>query len=685
MIILIALLQTALLPFAGIGMYRLWKRLASAGKWIELLVALGFLARAGLGLLLFWLSYLPIPLPANAADNNGLWFFAWDGHAYFMDAAGVALKGPSAILHLSSGVAAAFFIKILSTFLYVFGSVASVALLLNCLAFLLTCAAIQSISPRATRTTTLAIGALSLCPSLILWSLQPLKDVFFLTMVAAFMALAFALQKIVAREGLPSLLRSFAIALALAGLTYGIAGIRWYFAFLLWALCAPFGLMTIARSRTWKAAAMAALVFVVCGMGFFAGGGVYVPEPIQNLARPAAALRAAGALPKFVLAGAADVRLGFERTVGNTTIAAAPETPVQAAVVPAAAKSVPPAPPAPPAVTQIAATVVTTTAAKVEKAPAQTAAVVKTQERAPRPAEQEKPRAAVAVAAVTETVATPRVVEIPEPVQTAPLAQAARIDETPAPAVTDTPRVATATIAETTVPESSTSAEKNAESSTSAIKNVPEAPIAREDVAPVELPLVAVPTVPEAPRQAAVAPAPKSAAKKTIRAAVRPLPLPLPVGSAAKPAVANAPKPAPRAIRETASAPVIPPPAVTSSPVVPSAPPVSSSPVATASSAEPLTLPPTSQPALVTQPVVETSTTGEVTQAAETSTTGEVTQAAEASQPIAIAIPDVRPKPVAETRPEPSLEQPVAAKIAPAAPVVVPQPVVAPVPAAPAT
>ncbi len=323
---LVAILQLLLLPFAGYALFRIWRRVSSTGKGVALVVTAGFLIRAVLGQLLFWLSYLPVRFPPGTEDDNGMWFYAWDGRAYFLAASDASHQGWSAILHYPSDAAAAFYVKILASFVALFGSVATVGLLLNLFAYLGTCAAMVSLFPRDSRTTTIALAALSFYPSVILWSLQPLKDVFFLALVAAFVALAFAWQQLWKQtDGRYRWLRGIAIFAGVVVLIYGIAGIRWYFAAVFLASAIPFLLFAVIRARSWVAALASVALFAANVWAFYAGGGAYIPEFLLALVKSNKPAAAAKDLPRTLIAGAVDIRSGFRNSHGNTDIVDAPK------------------------------------------------------------------------------------------------------------------------------------------------------------------------------------------------------------------------------------------------------------------------------------------------------------------------------------------------------------------------
>src|SRR6202140_869364 len=228
--------QTVLTISACAALFLLWRRVSSYGRPVFWLVTLGVIGRAFGGVAAFFISYFHLPIARSLHLGNGLWIMAADSIEYVERAAGASAAGPMAIVHLSKYDISPFYCQILATGFWLFGSFASVAVLINIAAYLGCCVIIVSLGRSVNqRAVTVAIAALSLAPSVVIWSLQPLKDVPFLFLVASFIASACLWQQLWSTRtsmgrsvGMASLL-----AVMMAGLSYGISGIRWYFGFTL--------------------------------------------------------------------------------------------------------------------------------------------------------------------------------------------------------------------------------------------------------------------------------------------------------------------------------------------------------------------------------------------------------------------------------------------------------------------
>jgi len=287
---MIVLLHIALTAAACWGVWRLWLRwFGDADRRVSLIVAGGFVLRALAAQALFWISYLRLPIGRSLQLGDGFWFFALDGQWYLGFANGLVHRGVNAVLFSASIYPSHIFVQLLAAAVAAFGGVASVAILLNCTAYLATCAIVIRLRPRAPRNVTLiALAAVAFGPGTILWSLQPLKDTVFQLLIAAATA-AFACWQEVWR-GDVRIARVIATAMAMLVLTFALAGIRWYFAVILWAASFVFFLLVAfsARRKAWALVA-GAILFVLLAQTARFGGASDVPKPVLRIldARPA--------------------------------------------------------------------------------------------------------------------------------------------------------------------------------------------------------------------------------------------------------------------------------------------------------------------------------------------------------------------------------------------------------------
>jgi hypothetical protein len=256
-------LQTVLLLAAGLALFLLWRAAAPSAPWLRIAVAAGFLGRAILGQALFWISWAHLPFARSLQLGNGFWVFAEDALWYFRESAVAAEQGLRAIVTFDRDASSVMYVQVLSTFIWLFGSAVSVALLINLFSYLGTIAILVWWSRKQPGTATavaVAIVAISFSPAFVLWSLQALKDPFFQFLFVAFVAACAAWQRAwleprrwTARVG---------IAALMIVLLFALAGIRWYFAAALVVAATLFMLLVVVQAAERRAVCLAAAVAV---------------------------------------------------------------------------------------------------------------------------------------------------------------------------------------------------------------------------------------------------------------------------------------------------------------------------------------------------------------------------------------------------------------------------------------
>lgn len=318
------LTRLVILLVAGYALYRLWRNYRSTDRWINIVIAAGFLARAVIGQLMFWISYARLPVARQLQMGDGLWFFARDALEYFPVATKLARSGVGEIIAYPTSGASVAFVKVLAVAVLLLGSVTSVALLLNLFCYLGTMAVIVRWSEREARARTaaaLAICAIVLSPAFFLWSLQPLKDTFFQFIVIAFIGACAAWQRTWTSEPVRVPMAVFAAA-AMTVTLMAISGVRWYFAFALFLAAIVFLLLIASLSSGRKAVAFSAtaLLLILLSRAMLIGGGTYVPAVIVNALTPSTAVAEVRELPSQMIAHINMARDGFERSGGATSI-----------------------------------------------------------------------------------------------------------------------------------------------------------------------------------------------------------------------------------------------------------------------------------------------------------------------------------------------------------------------------
>jgi hypothetical protein len=334
----VPVVQVLLVVVACFGLWRLCRTQPR-------IVVAGFLVRALLGQALFWISYLRLPVARSLQTGNGFWFFAVDGPYYLKYATKLVGLGPAAIFLQADEYPSSFFVQVLSFCVAAFGGVASVAILLNCAAYLLTCAILVRVArPR----NNVVLAAIAFSPASILFSLQPLKDTLFMLLIVAMVA-AFRRWEELWRAG-SRLAQFLGYGLVMCAVIYALAGIRWYFSLIACGAAAIFFVLTSLQSRRkgWAFAANALLLILLAQS--IRLGAPDLPPSHERLLNPMTALQWR---PSETQHHIAVVKHGFDSTPGATTIAegkalAQPDVaPAVASVEQAPSKPAPPIVPAP--------------------------------------------------------------------------------------------------------------------------------------------------------------------------------------------------------------------------------------------------------------------------------------------------------------------------------------------------
>lgn len=319
----ITILQMILTALACAGLWWFWSRLPRQGK-AALIIAAGFLLRAMAGQILFWISWLHLPVARSLQLGNGFWFFATDGPGYLSYADELIGRGLKATVFATAVYPSHVFVQVFTTFAALFGTVASIAILLNCAAFLGTCAIITRIGDaRAELPRLVALTAIAFGPGTILWSLQPLKDTFFMLLITALIGVCYRWQELLlGGERSPRRLLGWAALMLLV--VYCIAGLRWYFAATTCGACVVFFTLIAIRVRPkWRQLATAAVLLLLLSQAFRIGGDDDVPRWARRLVdpRPVTTTRW---YPITVKGYVQATRRGFDSTPGATMIAPGP-------------------------------------------------------------------------------------------------------------------------------------------------------------------------------------------------------------------------------------------------------------------------------------------------------------------------------------------------------------------------
>jgi hypothetical protein len=309
-----------------------WWTSASSSRTVRAIVAVGLLARAVPGLALFWISAHRLPIGSSLQLDPGFWFFGLDAETYYRLAAGAATRGPGAIAALAPILPSVFYIKSLAAALYVFGLSPATSLLFNLLAYaaLISCAIRwHARSGSSTAMLLVTVSAVSLAPSWILWTYQPLKDTYFLLLATLFFSAADAwYARLTADRWSWSAFVSLLIVLA--AMVYGLSGLRWYFALLIVSVM-PLALfvVTFGPRGLWSGWRVVGAVvsLVVLFEIIVPGAGPFLPRWLHSILRPSnvGSLWALRESPKRVASTLESVRAHNVVAQGATLIHVIPD------------------------------------------------------------------------------------------------------------------------------------------------------------------------------------------------------------------------------------------------------------------------------------------------------------------------------------------------------------------------
>jgi hypothetical protein len=243
-------LASLVLAILILAAYR-WVR--SQSPLVAGLMAFGIVARAAIGLTLFWISYLDMPLLRELHLGDGFWELAVDARTYYQAAALAYFDGLSTI---PAETPSAGFVRTLATWMRLVGVSPASGLFLNLSLYALLCLLVVAVCrPAANRQAQLAclvcLAPLSVAPALLIHGTQPLKDEAFVFFSAIACLSILTLLRAPGEAGARALHWPIEVA-ALGSLgvaAYAIAGIRLYFAALVLASLALATLVFAWRAR----------------------------------------------------------------------------------------------------------------------------------------------------------------------------------------------------------------------------------------------------------------------------------------------------------------------------------------------------------------------------------------------------------------------------------------------------
>lgn len=284
---------------------------------VGILFVLAVAARLVSGLALFAISYFELPIAASLQSGGGFWHLAPDARGYY-DLAVQSLGGDGVAAPAVEQLAPAF-VKTLTLWMALVGTSPLSATFLNIMLYVAVVAAIVwCVAPvnawRQDLPAIVATAAYSFSPALLIHSTQPLKEGLSSALAVLACVGVLALRPLV--YGLTrKTFSQFALGAVLVfASVVSIAGIRWYYAVLMWAsiaLTVAFFTFWIRRTRLRVYLAASLLLLVSLGAGVAVASGPYVVSVILTTL----GLGSGGVFGLFV-----DAREGFIVAGGATNI-----------------------------------------------------------------------------------------------------------------------------------------------------------------------------------------------------------------------------------------------------------------------------------------------------------------------------------------------------------------------------
>jgi hypothetical protein len=334
--------QIGVASAAGAGLIAACRWLRRRSPLCAQVVVAGLLLRAAAMVILFWTSYLDLPILRQQHTGDGFWNLTIDARMYYQSADDAARHGLGVV---SRGSASPAFVKALALWMRVVGSSPMSGSYLNLLLYMLLCVTIvAAFRPAGDWRTDLPcaamLAAVSFSPVLVAHSTQPLKDGAFVCLIGILCVAALAFLPPLTLRSRSSAGALIMVPVFLAAL-YVIAGIRGYYAALVWSALALVLFLYLWRQRRVRFvlyAAACTLLLAVSWLTYEAGADLDYINPYASAVdkawalaerampgkkdlRPASQPQAAVSQPAASVVTMVDqYRSGFESTPGATNV-----------------------------------------------------------------------------------------------------------------------------------------------------------------------------------------------------------------------------------------------------------------------------------------------------------------------------------------------------------------------------
>ena len=205
--------------------------------------AITILARVTIGLALFWISYLELPVAESFQLGDGFWRLFPDATGNSQSAALVATSF-ELFSQTATEKAAPLFVNILAVWMMAVGVSSSAGLFLNlCLYALFVVLVVKFFAPvndwRRDLPCIIGVGAYSFSPVALIHATQPLKEELACVLVAILCLGVLTVTQSLRRHLTAGHTRTAIIGTgSIVIASFGMAGVRWYFPFIMWSVLA---------------------------------------------------------------------------------------------------------------------------------------------------------------------------------------------------------------------------------------------------------------------------------------------------------------------------------------------------------------------------------------------------------------------------------------------------------------
>jgi len=322
---------TAALLFAGLvcAAYRYVHRQSAA---VGAIFAIAILGRIAMGSALFWTSYLELPIAESLQLGGGFWRPFIDATGNYQSAAIAATNYQ--LFSFEDPVASPLFVNILAIWMMAVGTSPAAGMFLNlCLYTLLVTLFVKFFAPvndwRRDLPCLIGVGAYSFSPAVLAHSTQPMKEEFACVLVGICCLGALALTQLLRQHRTNGHAKAtFIAAGSFAIAVYGMAGTRWYIAFLIWSAMALVLTVFASRTRTTplpRYLAESLAVLMVAWVAFGIGAGPYYRTYVPNVSvvvggSIAGTLDSIADLPAYLAVKVRLARAGFVTSGGGTNL-----------------------------------------------------------------------------------------------------------------------------------------------------------------------------------------------------------------------------------------------------------------------------------------------------------------------------------------------------------------------------